>query len=195
MNKVDRLLQNWRIRKAARWIPAGARVLDVGCFDDSLFRHLGPRLGRGTGLDPRLEQSVTGSRFRLLRGHFPEAAVDDSPYDVITMLAVLEHARPGDIERWASACHQLLAPGGLVVATVPSPRVDAILEVLTTLKIVDGMALEEHHGFDPATLLPAFGNAGFTLVRHDRFQLGLNNLFVFERSETAPTPPAPPRAS
>lgn len=192
MNRVDRLLQQWRIRKAARWIPDSARVLDVGCFDDSLFRHLGPRLGRGTGLDARLEQSVTTGQYQLLRGYFPEAAVEDSPYEVITMLAVLEHARPGDLERWANACHQLLAPGGLVVATVPSPRVDAILEVLTALRIVDGMALEEHHGFDPAALLPAFRDAGFTLARHDRFQLGLNNLFVFAKSEHAFTTPAPP---
>ena len=75
----------------------------------------------------------------------------------------------------------LLVPGGLVVATVPSPQVDEILRVLMRLRILDGMEkglAEQHHGFDPADTTAAFERAGFTLVRRKRFQFGLNNLFV-----------------
>jgi hypothetical protein len=181
MNVLDRGLQRWRIQRVLPWIPEGARVLDVGCFDDRLFRALGPRLGRGLGLDPLFPSPVEGDRFRIVPGTFPDTAVPEAPFDVITMLAVLEHAPQGEVDEWAEACAALLVPGGLVVATVPSPRVDAILGVLLRLRILDGMEkglAEQHHGFDPEDTTAAFERAGFTLVRRKRFQLGLNNLFV-----------------
>jgi SAM-dependent methyltransferase len=187
MNRVDRLLQQWRIRQAAVWIRDGARVLDVGCFDDSLFRHLGRRLGLGSvGLDPLLAQPVEGRGFRLVPGQFPSASPGGGPFDAITMLAVLEHVPPGDLARWALACADLLVPGGLVVATVPAPAVDGILDVLMRLRILHGMSVEEHHGFEPETAPRVFGHAGFALARRTRFQFGLNNLFVFMKPLAAP---------
>ena len=43
------------------------------------------------------------------------------------------------------------------------------------------MALEEHHGFTPSEVKPLFESAGFRLAIHKKFQLGLNNLFVFTK--------------
>jgi SAM-dependent methyltransferase len=182
MKLGDRVLQQWRIRRAARVIPDGARVLDVGCFDDRLFLHLGRRLGSGSvGLDPLLPQPVEAPRFRLVSGHFPDACTAEASFDVITMLAVLEHVASADLPRWAAACSRLLVPGGVVVATVPAPLVDAILETLIRLRILDGMSTEEHHGFEPDMAPRVFEDAGFRLTRRTQFQLGLNNLFVFEK--------------
>ena len=98
------------------------------------------------------------------------------------MLAVIEHVPEGAKAAWVSACHRLLADNGRVVLTVPSPRVDAILAVLRFFRLADGTALEEHHGFDPGEVTPLFESAGFSLVTHKTFQLGLNNLFVFTKN-------------
>ena len=181
MNCVDRLLQRWRIGQVVPWIRDGARVLDVGCFDATLFAELGPRIALGIGLDPLLTEPVSGERFRLVPGHFPDARVVEGPFDVITMLAVLEHVPLAALERWTQACAELLAPGGLVIVTVPAPAVDHILHVLMRLRVLDGMSVEEHHGFEPELTPEVFDRAGFTLTHRARFQLGLNNLFVFAK--------------
>ncbi len=64
---------------------------------------------------------------------FPSRLLQDERFDVITLLAVLEHVRAADLVAWRDACARLLEPGGLIVATVPSPRVDDILHMLMTL--------------------------------------------------------------
>jgi len=65
--------------------------------------------------------------------------------------------------------------------TVPSSAVDHLLAVLTTIRLVHGMSLEHHYGFEPHQTADIFSAHGFQPVAHHRFQLGLNNLFVFQR--------------
>jgi hypothetical protein len=60
--------------------------------------------------------------------------------------------------------------------------VDTILGVLGRLRMIDGMSLDEHYGFDPGRTEAVFAPPAFRLAVRRRFQLGLNNLFVFERS-------------
>jgi hypothetical protein len=67
------------------------------------------------------------------------------------------------------------------VVTVPHAAVDRILDVLIALRLVDGMAHEEHHGFEAASTPALFEAAGFTLTLCHRFQLGLNSLYVFAK--------------
>jgi 2-polyprenyl-3-methyl-5-hydroxy-6-metoxy-1,4-benzoquinol methylase len=178
MNWLDRALQRQRVAQAAPWVRDGARVLDVGCFDDTLFTTLGARLGAGVGLDPLLERPQAGDRFRMEPGAFPDTR-PAGPFDVITMLAVLEHVADADLDKWAQTCRELLVPRGLVVATVPQPAVDKILDVLMRTKLADGMEFGQHHGMAPEQVLAAFVRADFDVVVARRFQFGLNNLFVF----------------
>jgi SAM-dependent methyltransferase len=181
LKALDRLLQRWRIAKARPFIPADATVLDVGSADGVLFERLGSRIRYGVGVDPALAAGVEGPRYRLVAGRFPDAVADAEPFDAITMLAVLEHLPPAEHARLADACARLLRPGGRLVVTVPQPAVDAILRVLVRLRLIDGMALDEHAGFDPRLTTRIFGGDPWRLELHRRFQLGLNNLFVFAR--------------
>lgn len=182
MKLLDRILQHWRIGKARSFLHRGDRVLDIGSADGALFCALHDLSPQSLGIDPTLSGPVVKSGKRLLAGFFPQ----DMPtgvgeFDAITMLAVLEHFPEEACASLQAGCARFLRPGGRLVITVPSPLVDQILKVLVALRLVDGMSFEEHHGFDVSETARLFGPPAFKLVLHKRFQLGLNNLFVFER--------------
>jgi len=182
MKRADRYLQRWRIAVASRYIPAGARVLDIGCFDGALFHYLGQRIGAGVGIDPSLSRPFTVGPFQFIPGRFPGDLPVMEPFDVATMLAVLEHFPSEDSELLAQSCAQSIKPGGRLIITVPSHLVDHLLRCLQFLRVADGMSFEEHRGFNPTTTPTLFSGEAFSLHRAERFQLGLNHLFVFERT-------------
>lgn len=185
MTPLDRLLQRWRISKARPYIRPGARVLDIGCADAALFRRYGDRIREGVGIDPELAEADLAPRWQLIHGQFPDDLSAGGPFDVITMLAVLEHIPPGQQARVAEHCARLLRPGGHLVITVPSPAVDPILWVLTRLRLLEGIALEQHYGFDAAKTPSLFAGPGLLPVVSKKFQLGLNNLYVFRKERSS----------
>lgn len=192
MRFIDRVLQNWRARKARRWIPHGARVLDIGCHQGEFLKSLGDNIGPSVGYDP-LTTALDGRNYRLIRDLFsPPTPFANESFDVVVMLATLEHVR--DKDPIAVECFRLLTPGGRMIITVPAHAVDGIVHLLCKLRIADGMSLEEHHGYDPRTTPEVFGRHGFALEKWRRFQLGLNHLFVLTKPvvEIMSTPSAAP---
>jgi SAM-dependent methyltransferase len=178
---LDRYLRNVRIAKAKRFVRPGDTVVDVGCADGAMFRRWKDLIAFGYGVDPILDRTGEYPGYVLYPGLFPEA-LPPVKCDVITMLAVLEHVQPDRQAELPRVCHERLEPGGRVVITVPSPRVDDILRLLGRLRLIDGMSLDEHYGFDAESTLRIFAAPLFRLAHRRRFQLGLNNLFVFERT-------------
>jgi SAM-dependent methyltransferase len=156
------------------------RVLDIGCGEGLLLRSV-PRIGEYVGIDPALQRSMTTNGGVFIQGWFPRDLPPCQPFDAIAMLAVLEHIPPSLQSEIATACVRLLKPGGRLLITVPSQFVDKILVVLRFTKMTEDMTTLQHYGLDVRKIPPLFSNAGFKLVRWRTFQLGLNNLFVFER--------------
>jgi SAM-dependent methyltransferase len=183
MKQGDVILQRWRIRMAARDLPRGAHVLDIGCSDGLLFSVLKDRIASGVGVDSDSVPEDYGD-FRFIRGRAPDDLPSGETFDAITMLAVLEHI-PTDAQRsLADGCRALLKDNGRVICTVPSPRVDSLIHLGKRLSILDGMQEHEHYGFEPSYTVALFVNQGFMLRRARRFQFGLNNLFVFGKGSS-----------
>ena len=147
MKRLDRFLQDWRIAKARPFIANGARLLDIGCADGKLLKRLEGWIGEGLGIEPHLSQNGSDGSVSLISGHFPEDMPVVPPFDVITMLAVLEHFPASQYSMLHDGCARFLKPGGLLIITVPSPRVDVILGLLGRMNLIDGMSLDEHHGY------------------------------------------------
>jgi SAM-dependent methyltransferase len=179
MTPLDRILQRWRIRRAIVHLPRRSRVLDIGADDGILLRET--CAVDSVGIDPNVPHDSTHEFGRMIRGSFPDDLPNHKPFDAIALLAVLEHIPRESQDSFAGACARHLAPGGRLVLTVPSPHVDRILSLLMALRLVDGMSVDQHFGYDVRETRGLFERAGLRLIRHERFQLGLNNLFVFER--------------
>ncbi len=180
MTRLDHILQKWRIRKAARYLPANARVLDIGCSDGAFFEQL-EYLRDGVGIDPDLQTRLHLENAELFPGYFPADLPENRIFDAITMLAVLEHVPERQQITLAYDCFDRLREGGRLIITVPSPQVDNVLSALRMLRLVDGMHVEQHYGYDAKQTPALFQSAGFTLLHSMRFQIGLNNLFVFQK--------------
>ncbi len=179
MKAVDRFLQSQRESKVRAWLKPAARVLDIGCHQGEFLERLGAAIGPSAGLDP-LATPREPTRHRIIAKPFAEPVdFPDRAFDAIILLATLEHIR--DKAPLAREARRLLAPGGRLIMTVPSPRVDDIVHTLVRLGLADGMSLEEHHGFQPKDTRPIFEAAGLQLEAHESFQLGLNHLFVFRQ--------------
>ncbi|MEP7359975.1 MAG: methyltransferase domain-containing protein [Chloroflexota bacterium] len=165
-----------------RFIPEGSTLLDIGSGDGQFVRGMMGHVKHAVGIEPSLTQSFQGRGYKLIAGRFPDDLPAGKTFDVITLLAVLEHL-PRQVQGClGDAFVASLNTGGRVVITVPSPRVDDILHLLLRLRLIAGIALHEHYGFKPADTLGLFPMPHFRVLRRSTFQLGLNNLFVFERT-------------
>ncbi len=180
MKRGDYFILWWRMCVAAQWIPSKCRILDIECHDGEFLDFLGDRIGPSVGIDPLCQKNQRQTQHQFLPWEFHAAMpFQEGSFDFISLLATLEH-----IQNKNSAVREikrLLVPGGRVVITVPTVMVDKILEILLVLKIVDGMSLEEHHGFSPEEVPDIFLREGFKLIKLQKFQLGLNHLYIFER--------------
>jgi len=176
----DQFIQYWRMQVAARWIPPGSRVLDIGCHQGEFLKMLRGKIAPSVGLDPLYQENGHTNGHQFFPQEFREGLpFEEGSFDAVVLLATIEHMQ--EKSAIAREARRLLTRGGRVVITVPSPLVDRILSILLLLRIVDGMSLEEHHGFSPDDLPDIFIPEGFRLQRKQKFQLGLNNLYIFER--------------
>jgi 2-polyprenyl-3-methyl-5-hydroxy-6-metoxy-1,4-benzoquinol methylase len=182
MKPLDRYLQNARIKRARPFVRNGDVVLDVGCADGTMFERWQRLIKHGIGIDPILTSKQETGLYTLYPGMFPDGLPKGLKCDLITMLAVLEHMPTEAQTKLQDACYELLNEGGRVVITVPSPQVDHVLHVLEKARLIDGMSMHEHYGFEAADTLKLFTLPRFRLVEQRKFQLGLNNLFVFEKA-------------
>lgn len=184
MKYLDRLLRDWRIKVASQYVRPNDKLLDIGCFDGFLFEALKQKnIQSSIGLDPLLTETKSKGKHLLISGIFPNDIPKDTIFDCITMLAVLEHIPREQQQLFNAEFFNFLNPSGRIIITVPSPFVDQILWVLRTLNLIDGMSLDEHYGFETKEVFTLFDEKKYTLIKHKRFQLGLNNLFVFEKRE------------
>jgi len=168
------------MRVAARWIPLESRILDIGCHQGEFFLWLGGKIKPSVGFDQLYRENSNSTEHQFFAHNFQEGLpFEEHSFDTVVLLATIEHIH--DKSAIARESARLLRSGGRVIITVPSLLVDKLMDILIFLGIVDGMSLEQHHGFPPNER-PIFSfQKGLNLEKKQKFQFGLNNLYIFER--------------
>lgn len=181
MTILDNFLRNWRFSRAAAHVPHRAKLLDIGSEDGTFIRRLLGKIDFAVGLDPVYTKTIYESGYTLLPGRFPrDIGSLQGSFQAITMVAVLEHLPEEELGLCAQVCADLLDADGIVIITMPSPRVDSLLSWLQLLGLVQARTLDEHYGLKPELALQSFLDGPFELLVSQKFQLGLNNLFVLK---------------
>lgn len=104
-------------------LPAGARLLDIGCGTGQFLDRVRSRLD-GWGLDPSPD-AVAYCRERGLV-HVSQGSIEHladavpGSFDAVTMWDVLEHV--ADDHAALVAAHSVLRPGGAIILSVPAHR-------------------------------------------------------------------------
>ena len=131
VHRVRSRLEARRLLKACGDLPAGARVLDVGCGDGfhlDLLRRYGPEGWRLEGVDLD-ERAVARARERGLEVHhgtIEALGLDADTYDMAFMIQTIEHVAdpPGVL----AAVRRVLRPGGrLMIVTDNTRSIDSRL--------------------------------------------------------------------
>jgi SAM-dependent methyltransferase len=182
---LTRRVQRARLAVALPHVSPGDRLLDLGCG----LTDLPARFRSYVGCD-RNPLVLSEMRARHPEAVFaawdvdaaepPSEVLAGAPYDVVLMLAILEHL-PSPA-RALSRAAALLGPGGRILATTPHPLGRLPLEAGARLGLLSRHADEEHEALlDRAALERAARSAGLELTSYARFLAGLNQLAVLTR--------------
>jgi methionine biosynthesis protein MetW len=106
----------------AKMIPAGARVLDVGCGEGTLTKVLSDAChAEFVGLEPDPARAARASSRGLdvrAVGFDREQVHDLGGFDIVLFADVLEHL--ADPQAALLLAHEVLKPGGAVIASIPN---------------------------------------------------------------------------
>jgi SAM-dependent methyltransferase len=175
------LLARLRYERADELIPEsrrGGRILDVGCGRWPAFLSR-TRFREKYGIDRRAPEGAPPPDVSLRQHDVVESGLPwpEAFFDVVTLLAVVEHLAPEAAAGVLRDVRRVLRTGGLAVLTLPSRQGEAVLHALSPLGITSREQHEEHQdAYDPAKLRALLERSGFAkdAVEVGRFELGLN---------------------
>jgi SAM-dependent methyltransferase len=152
------------------------RILDIGSGSYPLFlstiefsqKYALDRLfGEIHGQDPKSRDIFTINHDLETTAILP---FHDAYFDVVAMLAVIEHLTPGRLAAVFREVHRILKEGGLLIITTPVPWVDRLLWVMARLRLVSSEEIMEHKGlYDAKKIVSVLREGNF---EEDRIQVG-----------------------
>ncbi len=185
---LEPLLARLRARQANRLIPPelrSGRILDIGCGSYPYFlSHTSFKEKFAIDQLPPAHGVGNIHWHTLNLNEEPHLPFEDSFFNVITLLAVVEHLNPASLISLFQETHRTLEPGGVVLMTTPAAWSDGLLRSMARVGLVSKEEIDEHVFAYTLPLLGwYFGKAGFAIdkIRFGYFELMLNMWALAER--------------
>jgi 2-polyprenyl-3-methyl-5-hydroxy-6-metoxy-1,4-benzoquinol methylase len=183
---LEGFLAKRRSRVAGRLISDGyrrGRILDIGCgiypyhlINTGFFeKHGVDKAIREQDYESLKEDNIFIRAFNIGdRGSLP---FEDEHFDVITMLAVLEHIEPLHVSRIISDVYRVIKTGGMLILSTPPPWTDRLLLIMAGLGLVSVTEIKDHKDtYQPEKIISLLQEAGFQRekVRYGYFEMFMN---------------------
>lgn len=184
---LEGFLAQLRAKKADSLIPDQLRhgkILDIGCGTFPHFLNL-TQFGKKYGLD-RIFFDASGfeqdeeSKIQFVQHDILSEAplpFDDETFNVVTMLAVIEHLTPESLQKLLTDIHRVLAPGGKYIFTTPVSWTHGLLKIMARLRLVSAEEIDEHEiQYTRGQMEEIMAAAGFKggNIETGTFELGMN---------------------
>lgn len=205
MIRCSKWFSRKRAGKANSLVPValrGGRVLDIGC---GFFPYLltettfSEKYGLDKGINEELKKQLNeGHNLALIDVDLeraPSIPFQSDFFEVVTMLAVLEHFEPAKVLRIVREVERILKPGGVFILTTPAKWAKGLLEYLARIDMVSRIEIAEHKAaYSRKQILAMLEQSGFARpsIRAGYFELFMNiwvkatkepNLFQLEELE------------
>lgn len=158
-------------------------VLDIGCGPGNLLvnRYIGKEFGIGLDIYPY-------SGVDVLVEDMCDLPYRDNFFDTITLVAVGGHIPKSKRVEEFSEFARILKPGGKLVMTEGEPITQwvrhkwlAIITLGTDMDSERGMEHDEEYCMPRQEIFEYLNTEPFKLVKHERFQWRLNNVYIAEK--------------
>ena len=156
------------------------KILDIGCGNYPYFLN-SVDFAEKHGVDQNLSNSCNDlpQNIKLQRFNIEKENKIDFPdeyFDVVTMLAVLEHIDPGVLSGRIKEIHRVLKPRGSFIITTPASWTVPILSVMAKLKLISPAEIREHKVlYSRSSVLDVVTKSGFD---HEKIVSGYFELFM-----------------
>jgi cyclopropane fatty-acyl-phospholipid synthase-like methyltransferase len=185
-NALDMFICRWRSRTVRRHVRPGATVMDFGCGHQALFlRAVQQDIKRGIGLDYDADGGRIADNLEIRKFHFKDRfEFPDHHFDQITILAVLEHIALDEVDVLFREFSRILAPGGQVLITTPTPAAKPVLEFLAfKLHVISEPEIADHrHYYSETDLRALAGRHDLQCSAYHQFLFGFNCFAALTKS-------------
>ena len=155
---LDKLLQSYRFKMVRPYLIGD--VMDFG------------------GNKGELKRFVEG---RYLNVNYDHSVMENTHFDTIVCLAVIEHIEFDEVFKIFYKFKKILNREGRIFLTTPTKMAKPVLEFLAFLGVIDRGSIVEHkHYWSKKEIYQLANETGFVIKRFKKFQLGFNQLAVFE---------------
>jgi uncharacterized protein (TIRG00374 family) len=147
---LEQFFSTQRMKKAQKLIKKhdkNGRILDIGCGVYPYFL-INTDFEKKFGIDQGIENKTLKQKRIYLKNHNICEDIDipfeKESFDVITMLAVIEHLEYDQTTEIIKNCYSLLKKSGILIITTPAHWSDPLLKIMAKLNIVSSEEINEH---------------------------------------------------